>query len=83
MGGLNPFECFLAGVAVASTSRAVVLFLALVSLSRKFRAVHAERRPVVGPDAAWQPDGPAADQRLAEVERRLSALERQARHGVA
>lgn len=83
MGGLTPLECFLAGVAVVSTGSAFLLFLALVSVGKKVRAERDER--MQGDIADLDGRGPegrrasAADQRLREIEKRLSALESQVR----
>jgi hypothetical protein len=79
VAGLTPLECFLAGVAFASTGAAVFLFFLLRSV-----AALRQQTPVspvkAGTGASPGDQGAAAlHQRLEQVEARLSALERRLR----
>lgn len=87
MGELTPLECFLAGVSVTSTGLALLLFFALISLGKRIKAEQNKRVSGAVTDLA---DGVrpkdrttlAAELRLQEIEKRLSALENQARQVV-
>ena len=83
MGGLTPLECFLAGVAVVSTGLNLLLFLALVSVGKKLRSERGERvsDETTGHDArgAGGLTASSSELRFWEIEKRLSAIEREVR----
>jgi hypothetical protein len=82
VAGLTPLECFLAGVAVVSLCLNQLLFFLFRSVAKQRR--HLPDSSPLGLEGTPPEDRTVADlrDRLREVEKRVSALERRTRDEV-